>query len=199
VEQAHFRTKTAVEQALLLRGHADFVDEATYEAFVREVIERKRNGPAAPRLADERPYLRPLPSAPVPNYTTFTCVVRRWSTIRVGKRTYSVPSRLLGHTVEARQHPTTVDVLYRGQVIELFLREALSKSPRDYGLTQPNWTTMLLSKVIKRRYKCEVSDECIRQHLHEVDGVCRRPTWTVRHRAEVQPGYAQKKAQFQGC
>jgi transposase len=84
-------------------------------------------------------------------------------------------------------------------VIELFLREALSKSPRDYGLTQPNWTTMLLSKVIKRRYKCEVSDECIRQHLHEVDGVCRRPTWTVRHRAEVQPGYAQKKAQFQGC
>jgi hypothetical protein len=49
-------------------------------------------------------------------------VVRRWSTIRVGKRTYSVPSRLIGHTVEARQHPTTVDVLYRGQVIETMPR-----------------------------------------------------------------------------
>lgn len=83
--------------------------------------------------------------------------------------------------------------------IELFLRAALVKSPRDYGLRQPNWTTMLLSKVIKRRYKCEVSDECVRQHLHDVDGVCRRPTWTVRHRAEAQPGYAQKKGQFQGC
>lgn len=46
VEQAHFRTKTAVEQALLLRGHADFVDEATYEAFVRDVVERRRNTPA---------------------------------------------------------------------------------------------------------------------------------------------------------
>ena len=88
----------------------DFADEAGYEAFVREVIERKRNAPAARRLADERPHLRPLPAAPVPNYTTFTCVVRRWSTIRVGKRTYSVPSRLIGHTVEARQHPTTVEV-----------------------------------------------------------------------------------------
>jgi hypothetical protein len=44
VEQAHFRTKSAVEQALLLRGHADFGDEATYEDFVREVIERKRQG-----------------------------------------------------------------------------------------------------------------------------------------------------------
>ena len=122
VEQAHFRTKTAVEQALLLRGHADFVDEATYETFVREVIERKRNTPAARRLAEERPYLRPLPPAPVPNYTTWTCVVRRWSTIRVGGRTYSVPSRLLGHTVEARQHPRTVEVFYRGQVIETMPR-----------------------------------------------------------------------------
>ena len=122
VEQAHFRTKTAIEQALLLRGHADSVDEASYEAFVREVIERKRNAPAARRLADERPHLRPLPAAPVPNYTTFTCVVRRWSTIRVGKRTYSVPSRLIGHTVEARQHPTTVEVRYRGQVLETMPR-----------------------------------------------------------------------------
>jgi hypothetical protein len=122
VEQAHFRTKTAVAQALLLRGHPDFVDEATYETFVREVIERKRNGPAARRLAEERPYLRPLPAAPVPNYTTFTCVVRRWSTIRVGKRTYSVPSRLIGHTVEARQHPTTVEVRYRGHVIDTMPR-----------------------------------------------------------------------------
>jgi len=122
VEQAHFRTKTAVEQALLLRGHADFVDEASYETFVRDVIERKRNAPASRRLAEERPYLRPLPAAPVPNYTTFTCVVRRWSTIRVGKRTYSVPSRLIGHTVEARQHPTTVEVRYRGHVIETMPR-----------------------------------------------------------------------------
>ena len=122
VEQAHFRTKSAVEQALLLRGHADFGDEATYEGFVREVIERKRNGPAARRLAEERPHLRPLPGAPVPNYTTCTCVVRRWSTIRVGGRTYSVPSRLRGHTVEARRHPTTVEVLYRGQVIETMPR-----------------------------------------------------------------------------
>jgi hypothetical protein len=122
VEQAHFRTKTAVEQALLLRGHAEFADEAIYEGFVREVIERKRNRPAAPRLAEERPYLRALPPAPVPNYTTFTSVVRRWSTIRVGGRTYSVPSRLLGHTIEARQHPTTVEVLYRGHVIETMPR-----------------------------------------------------------------------------
>jgi hypothetical protein len=122
VEQAHFRTKTAVEQALLLRGSRDFADEAAYVAFVRDVIERKRNAAAARRLGDERPHLRPLPPAPIPSYTTFTCQVRRWSTIHLGGRTYSVPSRLIGHTVEARQHPRVVEVRYRGEVVETMPR-----------------------------------------------------------------------------
>lgn len=83
--------------------------------------------------------------------------------------------------------------------IELFLREAVVKSPRDYGVACPNWTTALLAKVVKRRFKCDISDECVRQHLHSVDGVCRRPTWTVKYRAQAQPGYAQKKGQLPGC
>ena len=116
-EQAHFRTKTAVEQALLLRGDRDFIDEAAYLRFVRAVVDEARNTPAATRLAEERAYLRPLPSARVPEYTTFQCRVRKWSTIRVGGRIYSVPSRLIGHTVEARQHPSTVEVLYGGRVL----------------------------------------------------------------------------------
>jgi hypothetical protein len=51
VEQSHHRTKTAVEQALLLRGSRDFPDEAAYLTFVRDVIDRKRNQRAAGRLA----------------------------------------------------------------------------------------------------------------------------------------------------
>lgn len=82
--------------------------------------------------------------------------------------------------------------------IELFLQEAVVKSPREYGLARPNWTTKLLSTLIKRRFKRDVSDDCVWQHLHDVGGVCRRPTWTVRHRAEAQPGRAQKKLQLQG-
>ena len=117
VEQAHFRTKTAIEQALLLRGERDFGDEAAYLGFARTVVDEARNAAAAVRLAEERSYLRPLPSARIPEYTTFRCVVRKWSTIRVGGRIYSEPSRLIGHTVEARQHPSTVEVLYGGRVL----------------------------------------------------------------------------------
>ena len=62
-------------------------------------------------------YLQPLPTARIPEYTTFQCRVRKWSTIRIGSRIYSVPSRLIGHTVEARQHPSTVEVLYGGRVL----------------------------------------------------------------------------------
>ena len=116
-EQSHFRTKTAVEQALLLRGDRDFVDEAAYLRFARAVVDEAWNTAATPRLAEERPYLRPFPSARIPEYTTFQCRVRKWSTIRVGGRVYSVPSRLIGHMVEARQHPSTVDVLYGGRVL----------------------------------------------------------------------------------
>ena len=116
-EQSHFRTKTAIEQALLLRGARDFDDKSAYLRFVRAVVDEERNRPAASRLADERAFLRPLPAARVPEYTTFRCRVRKWSTIRVGGRIYSVPSRLIGHTVEARQHPSTVEVLYGGRVV----------------------------------------------------------------------------------
>ena len=116
-EQSHFRTKTAIEQALLLRGDRDFADESAYLRFGRTVVDGERNRPAAARLAEERALLRPLPAARVPEYTTFRCRVRKWSTIRIGNRTYSVPSRLIGHTVEARQHPSTVQVLYGGRVL----------------------------------------------------------------------------------
>ena len=117
VEQSHFRTKTAIEQALLLRGATDFVDEAAYLTFLRAVVDRTRNRAAAVRLAEERIHLRPLPAAPIPEYTTFQCRVRKWSTIRVGGRAYSVPSRLIGHTVEVHQHPTMVQVFYGGEVL----------------------------------------------------------------------------------
>ncbi len=82
--------------------------------------------------------------------------------------------------------------------IETFLREAVVKSPRDFGYARPGWTTALLAKLVRRQFKRAVTDECIRQHLAQVDGVCRRPTWTVKYRAQAEPGYAQKKAGLPG-
>ena len=121
-EQAHRRLKSLVAQALLVRGHAAFDDVAGYEAFLQEVVAYWRNRSAAARLAEERPVLRALPSAAIPSYTTYYPVVRRWSTIRVAHRTYSVPAQLMGHTLEARVHPNVVEVRYRDQVVQTMPR-----------------------------------------------------------------------------
>ena len=122
VEHANGRVKVLVAQALLVRGHADFDDQGAYERFVHEVVEQWRNRPAAARLAEERSRLRPLPSAAIPSYTSYASKVRRWSTIRVAHRTYSVPARLMGHTVEARVYADSVEVRYHDQVVQTMPR-----------------------------------------------------------------------------
>jgi hypothetical protein len=122
VEQRHFRTKQAIAEALVVRGSCDFDSIDAYSTFVRDVVDRSHNRKVEDALAVERGALRPLPSAPVPSYSTYRPQVRRWSTIRVGGKTYSVPSRLIGHEVEARQHPDVVEVYYRGRLVETMPR-----------------------------------------------------------------------------
>jgi len=122
VEQANGRVKALIAQALLVRGHADFDDQAAYAQFVQEVVDQWRNRPAAARLVDERLRLRPLPASAIPSYTSYAAKVRRWSTIHVAHRTYSVPARLMGHTVEARVYADMVEVRYHDQIIQTMPR-----------------------------------------------------------------------------
>jgi hypothetical protein len=117
VEQAHYRIKSALAQALVIRGHRDFESLEAYEAFVQEVVARL-NARVAARLEEERPYLRTLPPTPVPSYSTYRVTVRKWSTIRVSNKMYSVPSRLIGHEVEVRQYADWVEVFYAGHRME---------------------------------------------------------------------------------
>ena len=112
VEQGHRRLKNALDQALILRGSRDFESEEEYRTFVRGVVDR-RNRLVRPKLRTERRHLRPLPPAPVPEYANYRCRVRRWSTIRVANRTYSVPSRLIGTVVDARVYADHIEVFYK--------------------------------------------------------------------------------------
>jgi hypothetical protein len=122
VEVRHRRTKSLIRQALILRGSVDFDSVEDYERFVQRTLEHGHNRHLGDRLVEERTKLRPLPLKPVPTYTIETPKVRRWSTVRVRNRTYSVPSRLIGHEVEIRVHPNTIEVRYRGNVVEVFPR-----------------------------------------------------------------------------
>ena len=54
----------------------------------------------------------------MPGYTVYRVTVRKWSTIRISNKTYSVPSRLRGHTVEVRQSANEVEIVYADPVVE---------------------------------------------------------------------------------
>lgn len=121
-EKAHDLIKSALSQALVLRGSKEFRSLDAYLGFIREVIERTHNRHVGDRLAEERRFLKALPSSRVPSYTVHRPKVRRWSTIRVAGRTYSVPSRLRGHEVEVRLHPDVLEVRYSDRVVETMPR-----------------------------------------------------------------------------
>jgi hypothetical protein len=121
VEKAHDTLKSKIEQALILRASRDFDSPEQYEMFVLGVV-TQLNAKGSERLAQERGYLQPLPTSQVPEYTTYRATVRSWSTIHFAKRTYSVPSRLIGREVEVRQHADKIEVLYNDKVTEVMPR-----------------------------------------------------------------------------
>ena len=113
-EQGHRRLKDAI---VVLRGSSDFESVEEYTAFVRIVVDR-RNRLVREKLAGEYPHLKSLPPAPVPEYVSYQARVRKWSTIRVDGRTYSVPSRLIGVMVDVRLYTDHVEVYYKGHLVE---------------------------------------------------------------------------------
>ena len=116
-EHAHYRLKDAVDQALILRGSRDFHTTDHYAGFVREMVER-RNRLVKGKLEQEMACLRPLPPAPMPEYANYRSKVRKWSTIQVAGRSYSVPSRLIDKEVQIRLYADWVEVYYKGHLVE---------------------------------------------------------------------------------
>jgi hypothetical protein len=106
----------------VLRGSRDFASVDAYTDFVGTIRDRLNSGAPTARLAEERALLRPLPATRLPEYSSYTAVVRPWSTIHFGRRVYSVPSRLIGCEVEVRQHPDVVEVWYRRKLTEAMPR-----------------------------------------------------------------------------
>jgi hypothetical protein len=93
-------------------------------------VERKLLAGREDRIAAERAALRPLPSTRLPEYTRVHAVVRKWSTVNISKRIYSVPSRLIGHRVEARVYADVVTVHLPG------VDKAIETMPRLRGDVQ---------------------------------------------------------------
>jgi hypothetical protein len=99
VEQRHHRFKTAVDQALMMRGSRDFDDRAAYQQFLSELFARCNKG-RTERFAEERPRLGALPAHRIDAWHRRQVRVTQGSTIRIRTNIYSVPSQLIGERVD---------------------------------------------------------------------------------------------------
>jgi hypothetical protein len=118
VESSNGHLKTAIDQALLLRGSRDFASREAYEQFLADVIE-KRNAGRAEKLALEEACLVELPPCKLEYRQRIGKIrVHASSTIQVKRNTYSVPSRLIGYQVDVVVDADLVEVWYAGVQVQ---------------------------------------------------------------------------------
>ena len=109
VESQNRHLKRRLAQHLILRGSREFASLEDYDRFVRGVVQAA-NAKRQKRLAEELARMRPLPVARLAEYREYAPVVSSHSLIRVRKHTYSVPSRLIGHTLRVELHEAELKV-----------------------------------------------------------------------------------------
>ena len=113
IESANGAFKRRLKQHLLLRGSPDFDEADAIRRFIEEVFHRANRG-RQKRLAEELAVMRPLRVALLPEYVEEDAPVSRWSTVQTDRRTYSVPSRLIGEIVRIRRYEERVEVHLAG-------------------------------------------------------------------------------------
>jgi len=121
VESGNGHLKSAIDQRLRLRGSRDFASRGAYEAFLQECV-TSRNATREVQLSEERPHLKPLPAQALPTYTESFAKVSRYSVIRVGKRRYSVPSRLIRCRLTVHLHADILKLFYQGTQVAVMPR-----------------------------------------------------------------------------
>ena len=69
------------------------------------------------------------------------------------------------------------------------LLRVIDLDPHTVGVPSANWTTNLLAVYLATQTGITVTAETVRLYLHAAGGVCKRPTWSLKRKAEEQPGY----------
>jgi hypothetical protein len=95
VESQNRHLKTAVDQALILRGSRDFACIEDYRRFIDMLIAR-RNKQRAGAIQVEQSHLKPLPQRRTTDFTEIVVPVTRTGGFLVKSIFYSAPSQLIG-------------------------------------------------------------------------------------------------------
>jgi len=72
---------------------------------------------------------------------------------------------------------------------ETELLRVIELDPREVGQETANWTTERLAAYLGQQTDIQVTEETVRVYLHAHGYVCKRPTWTLRRKAEEKADY----------
>ena len=78
----------------------------------------------------------------------------------------------------------TVTEAWRAELVRV-----IDLDPRAVGVESALWTTRLLADYLAVATGVAVSLETVRRHLHAAGYVCKRPTWTLKRKAEERAAY----------
>jgi len=121
VESLNGVFKRRVKQWLLMRGSRDFASRLEYEAWLDSVV-LKANAQRTIKVSEELELMKEVRVERLAEFQELDVMVTSWSTIRVKRNTYSVPSRLIGHRVRVRVYEDRIEVRLGGELQLAFER-----------------------------------------------------------------------------
>jgi hypothetical protein len=137
VESAHSHLRRYLVGRLGLRSRgSQFESLAEYQDWLEDCL-RSRNLRRAKRLAEEKMIMKPLPSNRLPEFEEMDCRVNKYSMARVGKGSYSVPTKYRGMRVRARIYESRIE-LWDGAV-----KVASFESSANAGGASVNWRHLI--------------------------------------------------------
>lgn len=110
VESSHSHFRRYLRDNLALRPEgSDFESLEEYEQWLAECL-RRRNLRRRTKMEEEKAAMAPLPPCRLPEYEETDCRVNKYSMARVGKGSYSVPSKYRGMRLRARIYESRIEL-----------------------------------------------------------------------------------------
>ena len=113
IEGVHGHLKSAIRDALLMRGAVDFDNLAGYRQFIDEIVSRC-NARNRKRIDSERASLQKLPDRRTSDCEEVSVRVTSSGGFTLRRVFYTVPSRLIGHRLRVRIFDDRLDVFIGG-------------------------------------------------------------------------------------
>lgn len=159
VESSHGHFKNRVKQELLLRGNRDFDSLQAYETWLHDIL-LQSNHRNSKNVAIEKAALQPLPAHKTVDYELVSTKISGLSILVVKNMTYSVPSRLTGHTLTLHIYQKVIEAYLGSHRVLSFERKYRPSHGSRYVIDYRHIIHALIKKPRAFRH-CQYRDEIL--------------------------------------